>query len=90
MKNEKANELPQDDNSCKKCSTISNEFNATLTTALQSISKLINAITEKTICEINDKNIGVRDGASIAYNSASEIEKIITVASLIEQKDRNR
>ena len=88
MKNAKTSERPTNIDSNEKNSSVSDEYSVALTTALQSISKLIVASTEKTISEMNEKNKDARDGASIAYNTASEIEKMITLASLIEHKDR--
>ena len=88
MKNTKTSEMPTNIDSNEKNSPVSEEYSVALTTALQSISKLIVASTEKTISEMNEKNKDARDGASIAYNTASEIEKMITLASLIEHKDR--
>ena len=88
MKNTKTSEKPTNIDSNEKNSPVSDEYSVTLTTALQSISKLIVASTEKTISEMNEKNKDARDGASIAYNTASEIEKMITLASLIKHNDR--
>ena len=88
MKNTKTSEKPTNIDSHEKNSPVSDEYSVTLTTALQSISKLIVASTEKTISEMNEKNKDARDGASIAYNTASEIEKMITLASLIKHNDR--
>lgn len=68
----------------KPAVSVTNEYNAVLITALQSINRLIVTLTEKTLQELKESGMTTEKCIHNVYNVASEIKSLVTIASLIQ------
>lgn len=70
----------------KPAVSVTNEFDAVLIVALQSIDRLIVALTEKSLQELEESGMTTKECMHNVHNVASEIESLVTIARLIQYK----
>lgn len=70
----------------KQAVSVINEFDAVLITALQSIYRLIVALTEKSLQELDESGMTTKECILNVCNVASKIESMVTIASLYDTK----
>lgn len=70
----------------KQAVSITTEYNAVLITALQSIDRLIVTLTKKSLQELEECGMTTKERMLNVHNVASEIESLVTIASLIRYK----
>ena len=83
MKNRREESFMIKEKILQPADSVNNEFDTVLITALQSINRLIIALTEKTLQELNESDITIKECTHNVYTTVSEIDSIVTKASLI-------